>query len=107
MRIVLGVLWVLLASAAFALVITERRVDCSKELVGRLHETNQEGVFRTALYVTCTTYDDNGNIVRAQREYDVTNRLSPQQLSALTNLLNQVPTLVAQNEAIPTPTPAP
>lgn len=107
MRIVLGVIWMLLASTAFALVITERRVDCDRELVGRLHETEQAGVYRTALYVTCTTYDDQGHVIRAQREYDVTNRLTTQQRNALTTLLNQIPTFVAQNEAIPTPTPQP
>lgn len=107
MRIWFGVIWLLLASTAFARIITERHVECTRELVGRLHETEQAGIFRTALYVTCTTYDDQRNIVRPQREYDVTNRLTTQQRNALTTLLNEIPSFVAKNEAIPTPTPQP
>lgn len=96
-----------LVDRGHAITITEHHVGCERELVGRLHETEQPGVFRTALYVSCTTYDNAGNVVRQQRQYDVTNRLTTQQKNALTTLLNQIPTFVAQNEAIPTPTPRP
>ena len=91
--------------AVWGITITETRVDCIPELVGRLHDTDDPNVKRTALYATCTTYDGTHQVVRPQREYDVTNRLTTQQKNQLTALLNALPTFVSTNEAIPTPVP--
>ena len=99
------ILWCSLEQSAYAITITETVVMCEPELIARLHETDRPDVFRTALYVNCTTFSGDQQIVRPQREYDITNRLTPQQLQGLTTLLRKTREFVSINEVIPTPQP--
>lgn len=93
-------LGVLLSSAAFAKTLTEASIMCDNILMAKL---DSQGAAH--LFATCATYDGNGNLVRARREYDVTSQLSAPQKSGLLSILQNLALFVDQDQSIPTPTP--
>lgn len=88
------------ASPAAAASLTEAGFQCDKRLVAELEDDGTAHVT-----VQCVTFDASGAPLRSLRGYDVTNRLTAQQRAAVLLLLQQIPTIAANQLVIPTPAP--
>lgn len=92
----------LLATPAAARDLSEKSIVCEQELTANLDPSGAPHLF-----VTCTTLDAQGAVIRNARSYDVTKQLTVQQRAGLLTILQKLQAYVAGSESVPTPVATP
>lgn len=89
----------LFAASAEAATLTEAKIACASELYANMDDGAPH------VFVACQTLDAQGNVIRSQRQIDITARLTAQQRAGILAILQSLPGNAAAAVGIPTPNP--